>query len=306
MEVDGAPAAAGPAPPVHLPEGCSIAEARPFFATMDQWGGDAARRATCKLRAVCSYRANGQHLMVSDHMWLDGADAERIMAIVPSEGRPVVLERFGPGLRPKRGVRRGWQTETVLDGRHAEGHRERLLARWPRDLAELKEHHWQRRVDAARHQQALCAGGGAPPWERTHPQNSCLAGLGRRRVVSASQSRSASLSTDSLFLLSIGGRRPKPTSTIPNRSVWAGTRPSTWHRPSGGRAFTTRCGSSSWGAGRVQPVHELGRRQSRGRHGEGEGAGCRGAQRRRRRRRRRQLGVQHGAALTPIGSCTKQ
>jgi len=62
--------------------------------------------------------------MVSDHMWLDGADAERIMALVPSEGRPVVLERFGPGLRPKRGLKLFLTAKTTLyaGGRKAKLH----------------------------------------------------------------------------------------------------------------------------------------------------------------------------------------
>ena len=72
---------------------------------MDQWGGDRFNRPTCKLRCVCSYRQDGRHVMISDHMWLDGPDAERIIGIAPSEGRPVVLEPFGAGARPKRGLK---------------------------------------------------------------------------------------------------------------------------------------------------------------------------------------------------------
>ena len=98
--------ALGPAEPQHaLPAGCSAAEARPFFATVDAWGGDAARRPTCKLRCVCAFRQSEQHVMVSDHMWLDGADAAAVMAIVPTPDKPVAVEAFGSGARPARGTK---------------------------------------------------------------------------------------------------------------------------------------------------------------------------------------------------------
>ena len=83
----------------------SMTEARPFYATIDQWGGDGAGRPTCKLRCVCSYRRDGQHIMISDHMWLAGADAERIIALVPTAQHPIVLEAFGERTRPKRGLK---------------------------------------------------------------------------------------------------------------------------------------------------------------------------------------------------------
>lgn len=90
---------------VRLPDGCSTAEVRPFFATVDQWGGDAVGQPTCKLRAVCSFRRGGHHVMVSDHMWLDGDDAGRIIAMQPTNDRPIVTEQFGRGTRPKRGMK---------------------------------------------------------------------------------------------------------------------------------------------------------------------------------------------------------
>lgn len=90
---------------VRLPDGCSATEPRPFYATMDRWGGDSAGRPTCKLRAVCSYRRSGRHVMVSDHMWLDGADAQRIIELQPTADRPIVLDAFAGGTRPKRGLK---------------------------------------------------------------------------------------------------------------------------------------------------------------------------------------------------------
>jgi hypothetical protein len=38
-------------------------------------------------------------------MWLDGKDAERVIALVPTAERPIVLEAFAGRTRPKRGLK---------------------------------------------------------------------------------------------------------------------------------------------------------------------------------------------------------
>ena len=43
--------------------------------------------------------------MISDHMWLDGADAQRVIRLVPTAEHPIVLEAFAERTRPKRGLK---------------------------------------------------------------------------------------------------------------------------------------------------------------------------------------------------------
>lgn len=81
-----------------LPSGCSTSEARPFYATIDAYGGAADGTPPVKLRCVCSYRDSGAHVMVSDHMWLDHADAEKIIALADER----MATENG---RPKRGTK---------------------------------------------------------------------------------------------------------------------------------------------------------------------------------------------------------
>jgi len=89
-----------------LPAGCSTAERRPFFATVDAWGGDASGNQTVKVRCICTYSRNGQHMMVGDHLWLTGEDARMIASVRhTNDGQPVKLEEYGASFRPKRGMK---------------------------------------------------------------------------------------------------------------------------------------------------------------------------------------------------------
>ena len=89
----------------NIPTGCSLNEHRPFYATIDSYGGDSNKLPTCKLRCVCIYRKDKQHVMISDHMWIDGKDAEIIMSLTPTDDKPIAMVKFGKTFRPKRGTK---------------------------------------------------------------------------------------------------------------------------------------------------------------------------------------------------------
>ena len=93
-------------PETRLAEGCQIGELRPFLVILDGWGGDAHGNPTAKLRCICSFKKNGNHVMVGDHMWIGGADARGILDCKPSIKKPIAMEQFGQhGFRPKRGTK---------------------------------------------------------------------------------------------------------------------------------------------------------------------------------------------------------
>ncbi len=88
-----------------LPEGCSASELRPYFATVEGYGGDADGRPTVLLRCICSFRsAGGNNVMVSDHNWLAGEDAAKVIALALA-GTNLHMARTEDGRRPKRGTK---------------------------------------------------------------------------------------------------------------------------------------------------------------------------------------------------------
>jgi len=91
------------AAPLPLPEGCSETEARAYFATIDHYGGAADQTPTVFLKCICSYRRDGNHVMVSDHNWLDHDDAQKVIALADPEGQMATEE--GGSRRPKRGTK---------------------------------------------------------------------------------------------------------------------------------------------------------------------------------------------------------
>ena len=89
----------------NIPTGCSLNEHRPFYATIDSYGGDSNKLPTCKLRCICIYRKDKQNVMISDHMWIDGEDAKIIMSLIPTDNKPITMVNFGKTFRPKRGTK---------------------------------------------------------------------------------------------------------------------------------------------------------------------------------------------------------
>lgn len=112
----GGGAAGGGAGGPGLPEGCSEHQTRPFFATIDRYGGDASKKPTVYLRCVCSFRKDGNHVMVSDHNWLAGEDAQMVLSLTDPEGR--MATETGSG-RPKRGTKLFLTAKVVFYGDRA-------------------------------------------------------------------------------------------------------------------------------------------------------------------------------------------
>ena len=104
---------------IKLPEGCSLKEHRAFFATIDQYGGDKHHNVTCKLRNICSYRKDGNHIMIADHMWIDNEDAIKITQLQAN-----VMENN----RPKRGTKLFIRAKCVIY--HSNGRYKAKLAQF--------------------------------------------------------------------------------------------------------------------------------------------------------------------------------
>jgi len=90
-----------------MPEGCNLWKPRKYYAIIDEWGGDANKNTTCKLRNIASQlsgRNKSPNLLISDHMWIDDKyeDVDKIIQI--SKNYPN-LKSDTYASRPIRGTR---------------------------------------------------------------------------------------------------------------------------------------------------------------------------------------------------------
>ena len=90
---------------IELPEGCSMNEYRAFYATIDEYGGDKNGNTTVKLRNICSYRKDGNHIMIGDHIWIDNHDAIKITQLKSS----AMVNN-----RPKRGTKLFMRAKCII------------------------------------------------------------------------------------------------------------------------------------------------------------------------------------------------